>query len=139
MTEYIRVKQPDHPHADSDGRVYEHRLVMEQFIGRYLTPEEQVHHKDEDKRNNDISNLELCANQKEHSEQHAYDNDEMIDLLIRFSDIYGHLPSKKECDRESGLPHSSTYIRHFGSWSGAKQLAQDKIDAINYEEVYHYA
>lgn len=139
MSQYIRVKQPDHPHADSDGRVYLHRLVMEQHIGRYLTSEEQVHHKDENKRNNDINNLELCANQKIHGEQHAFDDDEMIDSLVHYADIHGHLPTKNECDRDSNLPHSSTYIRHFNSWSEAKRIAQDRIDRINYEEVYHYA
>lgn len=40
-------------------RVKKHRLVMEQYIGRTLLPNEDVHHKDGDKQNNDIDNLEL--------------------------------------------------------------------------------
>ena len=68
---YILVYVPDHPHAISDGagkRTYilEHRLVMEQYIGRYLLPDEVVHHKDSNPSNNDISNLELFSSQSEH-------------------------------------------------------------------------
>jgi len=44
----------------------EHRLVMEQHLGRKLTFYEVVHHIDGDKYNNDLSNLELCT-RKEHS------------------------------------------------------------------------
>lgn len=60
------VKMPDHPHANVQGYVYNYRLVMEKMIGRYLTPEEVVHHKDEDPTNDDPSNLVLCANNAEH-------------------------------------------------------------------------
>ena len=38
---------------------HEHRVVMEQVIGRSLSSDEIVHHKDEDKKNNDPGNLEL--------------------------------------------------------------------------------
>ena len=41
-----------------------HRLVMEYYIGRKLLPTEDVHHKDGDKTNNDISNLELIEHGK---------------------------------------------------------------------------
>lgn len=67
---YIGVHIPDHPAATSDGTVPEHRLVMEKHLGRYLTDEEIVHHDDEDRSNNKIENLVLCANQSEHSKLH---------------------------------------------------------------------
>jgi len=46
--------------------VLEHRLVMEEHLGRYLDPEEVVHHIDGDPSNNDIENLQLFANQSDH-------------------------------------------------------------------------
>ena len=49
----------------------EHRLVVEEQIGRELTAEEIVHHIDGDKLNNDFENLALCANKSEHQRAHA--------------------------------------------------------------------
>lgn len=48
----------------------EHRYVMEQYLGRKLHPGEVVHHIDGDKRNNDINNLMLFPNHKEHYRHH---------------------------------------------------------------------
>jgi hypothetical protein len=45
----------------------EHRYIMEQHIGRKLTTQEQVHHIDFDKFNNNISNLFLCSSDAEHA------------------------------------------------------------------------
>lgn len=65
------VAPPDHPYPsdksmDSISYILEHRLVMEQHLGRYLEPTEVVHHIDGNPRNNDISNLKLYASQAEH-------------------------------------------------------------------------
>lgn len=62
----IVIAPPDHPFATKCGRIREHRLVMENELGRYLHPDEVVHHKDDDKTNNDPSNLELFSSNGEH-------------------------------------------------------------------------
>lgn len=49
--------------------VYVHRTVMEQKLGRKLKPGELVHHKDENKLNNDPDNLEL-TNRSKHAKEH---------------------------------------------------------------------
>jgi len=57
---YIRVLQPEHPFSNS-GYVYEHRLVLEDAIGRFLQPWETVHHINEIKVDNRLKNLYLTT------------------------------------------------------------------------------
>lgn len=72
---YIVVLAPDHPSADPRGYVYEHRLVAEETIGRFLIDNEVIHHIDGDKTNNDPSNLHVFPNQSEHMHHHMMGND----------------------------------------------------------------
>lgn len=58
---YVELKRNDHPCANAAGYVREHRLVMEQLLGRYLRPEEVVHHKDGNRQNNHPDNLQLFS------------------------------------------------------------------------------
>lgn len=46
---------------------YEHRMVMEEFIGRELTTTETIHHKNGNKQDNRIENLVLCSTMADHS------------------------------------------------------------------------
>jgi len=69
---YVLVWQPEHPFA-SNGRVFEHRLVVERHLRQvspgsdylmplgeqlYLRPDIEVHHLDGIKDNNTIENLQ---------------------------------------------------------------------------------
>lgn len=49
---------------------HEHRVIGEKIAGRKLSSKEHVHHKDEDKHNNDPLNLEVMT-AKEHLSHHA--------------------------------------------------------------------
>lgn len=54
-----------------DGRrVLQHRYVMEQYLGRKLSSKERVHHKNGDRSDNRIENLELCSSNSEHMKKH---------------------------------------------------------------------
>ena len=68
---YIHVWVKKHPFANPKGYVFEHRLVVEKILNRYLKPEEVVHHIDMDGLNNDPDNLMLCKDNSEHLLVHS--------------------------------------------------------------------
>lgn len=75
----ISKKQKDK--KQNSGKTYEktlgkhtHRIVAEKKLGRKLKPGEIVHHKDENKRNNDPNNIEVFKNQAEHARHHTIKN-----------------------------------------------------------------
>lgn len=74
------IRVLDHPFRNSSDFVFERRLVAEQYLltdetsieingKRYLKPEPEVHHIDQNKLNNDPSNL-LILTKSEHIALH---------------------------------------------------------------------
>lgn len=69
---YRYLYRPQHPNCTWHGYVAEHRLVIEKSIGRFLDPQQEVvHHRDGDKRNNCLNNLELL-NRAQHLLLHHF-------------------------------------------------------------------
>lgn len=59
---YIMLDRKDHPFVTSKtGRIFEHRLIMSERLGRTLLANEQVHHKNSQRQDNRIENLELWS------------------------------------------------------------------------------
>lgn len=58
---YILVYKPEHPRAKKNGYIREHTIIMEDFLGRYITKGESVHHKNGDRKDNRLENLELWS------------------------------------------------------------------------------
>ena len=91
---YVVEQCPDHPAACKQGYVYQHRLVVEDSIGRHLNRSEHVHHKDENRANNELGNLELMSS-KNHALQHNCDHHAI-----------GHLRDGRTRHRQSGAQHA---------------------------------
>lgn len=60
---------PEHPKSFG-GWYYEHRLILEQHLGRFLENWETIHHINGDKTDNRLINLFLCT-EREHKKAHA--------------------------------------------------------------------
>jgi hypothetical protein len=66
-----------HHLSDVRGYAYEHRIIAEKKIKRRLLPNEQVHHLDENKLNNNAENLEVVKSIKHHRFLHRIGNNKL--------------------------------------------------------------
>lgn len=78
--EYALV--PNHPKATKNGYVLMHRIVVENRLGRLLLPEEVVHHKDHNRKNNSPDNLEVMTN-AEHVRMHQSTGNTMVEQICK--------------------------------------------------------
>ena len=69
---YILIKKWEHPFCDKNGYVYEHRLIVEKYLKRYLKSKEKCHHINEIKDDNRIKNLMVFANHGYHIAFHRW-------------------------------------------------------------------
>lgn len=75
---YITEYHPDHPRATTNGMVYQHILKAEEKLGRYLKPEEVVHHINGQRSDNSLDNLLIFATKADHTAFH-HNNEYYID------------------------------------------------------------
>ena len=75
--------------------VYEHRVVMARCLGRELFPYEIVHHKDGNRSNNNIENLELLPHQGRHNKRVQSVFQENIALKLLLLRLAGVVSNRK--------------------------------------------
>jgi hypothetical protein len=63
---YIFTYEPNHPSANNSGYVPEHVFVAEEALGRCLPKGAEVHHFDENRKNNANANLVICQDRAYH-------------------------------------------------------------------------
>ena len=67
---YWYIFKPEHPFSGKQGYIAEHRLIMEKYLGRYLSKLEVIHHINHNEEDNRIENLELCESPGQHIIKH---------------------------------------------------------------------
>lgn len=86
---YIQIKALWHPRSvKNDGYVFEHIIVMEKMIGRYLLPNENVHHKNSIRDDNRPENLELWARGQPNGARVADLYEWAIHIVDRYGDLF---------------------------------------------------
>jgi hypothetical protein len=65
---YVLICRPDHPDARKDGSILEHRLIMEQIIGKRLSKNDDVNHINGKKDDNRPENLKLVKHYAHYEE-----------------------------------------------------------------------
>ena len=89
-------------HISPGKWVYEHRLILENYLNRKLLSHEIVHHIDMDKDNNKRSNLYLCEDRTEHRRIHS--SLELLGYKLLGNKIWFDYEKKKYVLYETKIP-----------------------------------
>lgn len=122
---YKRLRRP------GGGFIDEHRLVMERALGRVPRSDEIVHHKNEDPRDNRLSNLEL-TNRAEHASHHTRGRTCQPELRQRLSELKrGRTPSSAPLSAETVRSIRAARQAGEGPTAIAKRFNVLKVTVIN--------
>lgn len=105
---YVLIRSLEHPFRDCDDFMFEHRLVAERYLltdensvevngKRYLSKEYVVHHKDHNRKNNDVSNLVVLTKEehvKLHAREHHTDSYSRVRVCEKCGDSYIRIDEK---------------------------------------------
>lgn len=67
---YVKVLVSEHPFSDKRGYVLEHRLILEENLGKFLEKHIVIHHINGIRDDNRLENLEIIQDQSRHAKSH---------------------------------------------------------------------
>lgn len=110
---YEYIYSPNHPMANLSGKIYTHRYVYSLFHNEYVKDDEHIHHKDENKRNNDPLNLEKHSS-SEHSKIHHPILEQEYECLtckkiITIRKRYDNTYCSRECFTQNYIMHKRKF------------------------------
>lgn len=134
LGQYEYIIDKFHPRASSEGCVYVHVIVAEQKLGRFLLPEEVVHHKDLNKLNNDPENIMVFASIADHSRFHGNNCDESL-LSINSNGAYVY-PQKKYYCIDCGA-ETTRYAMRCKSCFEKQRIHDRKVERPSAEKLFN--
>jgi hypothetical protein len=112
---YTYAIVPEHPNATINGYVLEHRIVIENTLNRLLTPEEIVHHKDGERKNNRPENLEVMTRVTHGRHHQANVGKQMVRLRC------------PECERVFVVEKRQSYLQKGTQWTSCSKACRGKF------------
>jgi hypothetical protein len=74
----------NHPMANKNGVITEHRFIMSNHLGRNLSKNEIVHHINGNTKDNRIENLKLVTSKDHFKEHHIHPEKQWLNLICAF-------------------------------------------------------
>ena len=141
---YVMIHNPEHLNANKRGYVYEHTLVMSSLINRELYKDELVHHIDEDRGNNNPSNLKLERTNthliNNHSGSRIFTNEEIVEMVQQYEtgESASVISKGFSCSARTvlyWLRKKDVVIRNPGSYA-KKRVGRSKLSDAQWGELY---
>lgn len=124
---YEEIYLPNHHKAKKNGGVSVHIMVAEEMLGRPLNNEEEVHHIDGNRENNNPDNLMVFASKSDHITYHKVINNNNSDyVLYRLNGVY-------HCVRNLNILDNREVIIYSDGKIAKKKLCPECGNVISYE------
>jgi hypothetical protein len=108
---------------NGERAVLEHRYVWAQAYGP-IPPGHYILHRDLDRQNNALDNLEMLSKAEHWTRSHpGYDDQFLIECMQTLAREAGRTPTIAMMNARAGFPAGSTFVKHFGTWKKAARAA----------------